>query len=88
MRSFISKVVTGSVIAAGALAISACTKTEAPADNATVTDLNSTETMDTKTDNMTGVDTATNDTGAIANDTMVSNETTTNTTSTTTENKM
>jgi hypothetical protein len=81
MRSFISKVVTGSMIAGAALAIAACTpKTETTTDNSVV-DMNSEMTTDTTTDNMTAVDTATGDNAMVANET----ETTTNTV---TENKM
>jgi hypothetical protein len=78
----LSKVLTGSMIAAAALAVSACgPKTETTTDNTTVTDLNATEGTDTMTDNMGAVDTAT-DNGAMANDT-TSTTTTENTTTTT-----
>ena len=61
MRSLISKVLTGSLIASAALAVSACgPKTETTTDNTMVTDMNTTEGMDTMTDNMTAVDGATN----------------------------
>ncbi|MDF2494136.1 hypothetical protein [Sphingomonas sp.] len=70
----ISKILTGSAIAAAALAVSACgSKTETNIDNTTITDLNATEGMDTMTDNMTAVDGAMND-GMMANDTMLSND--------------
>ncbi|KKI17276.1 hypothetical protein CA236_02725 [Sphingomonas sp. ABOLG] len=70
----ISKILTGSAIAAAALAVSACgSKTETNVDNTTITDLNATEGMDTMTDNMTAVDGAMND-GMLANDTMLSND--------------
>ena len=70
----ISKILTGSAIAAAALAISACgSKTETTVDNTTITDLNATEGMDTMTDNMTAVDGAMNG-GMMANDTMMSND--------------
>jgi len=70
----ISKILTGSAIAAAALAVSACgSKTETNVDNTTITDLNATEGMDTMTDNMTAVDGAMNG-GMLANDTMMSND--------------
>lgn len=79
----ISKVLTGSAIAAAALAVSACgSKTETNIDNTTVTELNATDDMGTMTDNMTTVDGATNldagmanDTTMMANDTMAANTT-------------
>ena len=75
MRALISKVLTGSLIASAALAVSACgPKTETTTDNTMVTDMNATEGMDTMTDNMTAVDGAMND-GMMANDTMMSNDT-------------
>jgi len=75
MRALISKVLTGSLIASAALAVSACgPKTETTTDNTMVTDMNATEGMDTMTDNMTAVDGAVND-GMMANDTMMSNDT-------------
>ena len=75
MRSLISKVLTGSLIASAALAVSACgPKTETTTDNTMVTDMNATEGMDTMTDNRTAVDGAMND-GMMANDTMMSNDT-------------
>jgi len=75
MRSLISKVLTGSLIASAALAVSACgPKTETTTDNTMVTDMNATDGMDTMTDNMTAVDGAMND-GMMANDTMMSNDT-------------
>jgi hypothetical protein len=76
MRAF-SKILTGSIVAGAALALSACGgKTETPADNTTITDLNSTDMMDgTMTDNMTAVDGAMgNDTMMMSNDTMMSND--------------
>ena len=77
MRAF-SKIMTGTAIAAAALAVSACSKTENTVDNATITDMNATEGMDTMTDNMPPVDGAMND-GMMANDTMMmSNDTMTN----------
>ena len=83
MRSIFSKVLTGSMIAGAALAVSACgPKTETTTDNTMVTDMNTTEGMDTMTDNMTAVDGASNggmmanDTTMMANDTMMSNDTT------------
>ncbi|MDJ0276705.1 hypothetical protein QLH51_07850 [Sphingomonas sp. 2R-10] len=67
MRAF-SKILTGSIVAGAALALSACggnTETTA-ANDATITDLNSTDMMDgTMSDNMTAVD------GAMGNDTMM-----------------
>lgn len=88
MRALISKVLTGSMIAGAALAVSACgPKTETTTENTMVTDMNATEGMDTMTDNMTAVDGASNG-GMMANDTgmasdgndtmMMSNTTTTN----------
>lgn len=86
MRALISKVLAGSMIAGAALMVSACgPKTETT--NTTVTDMNSTEGMDTMSDNMTAVDGSmnggmmANDTmgngGMMANDTMTTNSTTT-----------
>ena len=73
MRAF-SKILTGSAIAAAALAVSACgSKTETTTDNTMVTDMNATEGMDTMTDNMTAVDGAMNG-GMMANDTGMSND--------------
>ena len=73
MRAFISKVVTGSMIAGAALAISACKPAAAPAtDNTIVTDMGN-EATDTMSDNMTATDSATMDNGSMANDTMMSN---------------
>ncbi len=77
MRAF-SKILTGSIVAGAALALSACGgNTETAADNATVTDLNSTDMMDgTMSDNMTAVDGAMgNDTMMMSNDTMMANDT-------------
>lgn len=77
----ISKVLTGSAIAAAALAVSACgSKTETTVDNTTVTELNATDDMGTMTDNMTAVDGASNtignvDAGVVANDTAVTTAT-------------
>ena len=82
MRAF-TKILTGSAIAAAALAVSACgSKTETnTTENTTITDMNATEGMDTMSDNMTAVDGATND-GMMAgdNEMMVTNTTTTTTT--------
>ena len=65
----ISKILTGSMVAAAALAVSACgPKTETTTENTMVTDMNASEGMDTMTDNMTAVDGASN-TGMMANDT-------------------
>ena len=70
MRALISKVLTGSLIASAALAVSACgPKTETTTDNTMVTDMNATEGMDTMSDNMTAVDGSMNG-GMMANDTM------------------
>ena len=72
MRALISKVLTGSMVAGAALAVSACgpkTETTTATDNTMVTDMNTTEGMDTMTDNMTAVDGAMNG-GMMANDTM------------------
>jgi hypothetical protein len=64
----ISKILTGSMVAAAALAVSACgPKTETTTENTMVTDMNATEGMDTMTDNMTAVDGAMNG-GMMAND--------------------
>ena len=66
----ISKILTGSAIAAAALAVSACgSKTETTNENTTITDMNATEGMDTMSDNMTPVDGAMNG-GMMANDSM------------------
>jgi hypothetical protein len=74
MRSIISKVLTGSLIAGAALAVSACgPKTETTTDNTMVTDMNTTD-MGTMTDNMTAVDGSMNG-GMMANDAMMSNDT-------------
>ncbi len=75
MRSIITKAVTGTMIAAAALAISACSKTET---NTTNTDLSVT-TNDAPADNMTPMD------GGAMNgtDTVTTNETTTTTNTTT-----
>jgi hypothetical protein len=82
MRAFISKVVTGSMIAGAALMISACQpKTETTTNDTTVTEM-SNETVDTTTDNMTAPDAATTDNGAMANDATVVTNTTTTTTNT------
>lgn len=76
----ITKILTGSAIAAAALAVSACgSKTETTNETTTITDMNSSEGMDTMTDNMTAVDGAMNS-GDMGNDMMVSNTTTTTTT--------
>ena len=85
----ISKILTGSMVAAAALAVSACgPKTETTTENTMVTDMNASEGMDTMTDNMTAVDGAMNG-GMMANDSgmmggndsmMMSNTMTTNTT--------
>ena len=90
MRSLISKVLTGSLIASAALAVSACgPKTETTTDNTMVTDMNATEGMDTMTDNMTAVDGAMNGTDTMGNGGMMAdNATMTTTNSTTTTNGM
>ena len=69
----LSKVLTGSMIAAAALAVSACGPKTTTTDNTTVTDLNATEGTDTMTDNMGAVDTAT-DNGMMANDTTMTTD--------------
>jgi hypothetical protein len=85
MRAVISKVLTGSALAAAALAISACgSKTETTTENTMITDMNATEGMDTG-DNMTAVDGAMNG-GMMANDTMGNDMMMSNTTTTTTTN--
>ena len=72
MRAIISKVLTGSIIAGAALAVSACgSKTENTTD-ANMT-MNASEGMDTGTDNMTAVDGTMNG-GMMANDTTMSND--------------
>jgi hypothetical protein len=79
MRAFISKVVTGSMIAGAALMVSACgPKTETTVTNdTTITDMGNEATI---SDNMTVTDSTTNDAAGIANDTsVVTNETTTTT---------
>ena len=75
MRAMISKVLTGSMIAAAALSVAACggNSTNTAVDNTMVTDMNSTEGMDTMSDNMTAVDSSMNS-GMMANDTMMSND--------------
>ncbi len=68
MRAFISKAVTGSMIAGAALLVAACgDTTEVTTENTTVVDLNTTDPMldGTMTDNMTIVD------GAMGNDMMM-----------------
>jgi hypothetical protein len=77
MRAFLSKAVTGSMIAGAALLVSACGgKTETTTENTVVTDLNATDTMTdgTMTDNMTAVDGAMGNDAMMANDTMMSND--------------
>ena len=72
MRAFISKAVTGSMIAGAALLVAACgDTTEVTTENTTVVDLNTTDPMldGTMTDNMTIVD------GAMGNDMMMMNDT-------------
>jgi hypothetical protein len=70
MRAIITKVLTGSALAAAALAVSACgSKTETTTDNTMITDMNATEGMDTMSDNMTAVDGSMNG-GMMANDSM------------------
>ena len=71
MRAIITKVLTGSALAAAALAVSACgsNTTENTTENTMITDMNATEGMDTMTDNMTAVD------GAMGNDAMLANDT-------------
>ena len=96
MRTIISKVLTGSAIAAAALAVSACgSKTDTTTENTMVTDMNATEGMDTMTDNMTAVDGSmnggmmANDTGMMGNDGMMAgNDTMMTTNTTTTTNAM
>ncbi|MES1974824.1 MAG: hypothetical protein V4472_20400 [Pseudomonadota bacterium] len=77
MRAFISKVVTGSMIAGAALMVSACgPKTETTVTNdTTITDMGNDATI---SDNMTTVDSTTMDNGAMANETVTTNTTTTN----------
>ena len=67
----ISKVLTGSAVAAAALTLAACgSKTDTNVDNTTVTELNGADDMGTMTDNMTTVDgAATNVDAGLANDT-------------------
>jgi hypothetical protein len=75
MRAFISKAVTGSMIAGAALLVAACgDTTEVTTENTTVVDLNTTDPMldGTMTDNMTIVD------GAMGNDMMMMNDTMSN----------
>ena len=82
MRAFISKVVTGSMIAGAALMVSACgTKTETTTTNdTTVTEMGNDTTI---TDNMTTVDSTSMDGNMMGNDTaVVTNETSTTTTNT------
>ena len=81
MRAFISKVVTGSMIAGAALMVSACgPKTETTTTNdTTITEMGNDTTI---SDNMTTVDSTSMDNGMMANDTaaVVTNETSTTTT--------
>jgi hypothetical protein len=82
----LSKILTGSMIAAAALTVSACGSKTTTETNTMVTDLNTTEGADTMTDNMTAVDGASNG-GMMANDmggndTMMMSNTTTTTTTT------
>jgi hypothetical protein len=92
MRALISKVLTGSMIAGAALAVSACgPKTETTTENTMVTDMNATEGMDTMTDNMTAVDGAAGgdmNSGMMANDSMMSGNDTMMMSNTTTTNAM
>ncbi|HEX8381881.1 MAG TPA: hypothetical protein VF592_00755 [Sphingomonas sp.] len=97
MRALISKVLTGSMIAGAALLVSACGgNNETATENTMVTDLNTTEGMDTMSDNMTAVDGGmnsgmmANDSMMMSNDTMMANDTmmTNSTTTTTTSNAM
>lgn len=92
MRAVITKVLTGSALAAAALAVSACgSKTETTTDNTMITDVGANEATDTMTDNMTAVDGASN-MGTMANDTMGSsmggNDTMMSNTTSTTTNAM
>ncbi|CUS44860.1 MAG: hypothetical protein V4610_12925 [Pseudomonadota bacterium] len=80
MRAFISKVVTGSMIAGAALMVSACgPKTETTTTNDTaITEMGNDATI---SDNMTTVDSTSMDGNMMANDTaVVTNETSTTTT--------
>jgi hypothetical protein len=81
MRAFISKVVTGSMIAGAALMISACQPKTETTNDTTVTEMGN-ETVETTTDNMTAPDAATMDGNVMANDTSVVTNTTTTTTNT------
>ena len=77
MRALIAKVLTGSLVAGAALAVSACgPKTDTTTtDNTMVTDMNGSGEMDNMTsDNMTAVDSGSNS-GMMANDSMSSNDT-------------
>lgn len=80
MRAFISKVVTGSMIAGAALMVSACgPKTETTTTNdTTITEMGNETTI---SDNMTTVDSTSMDGNMLGNDTaVVTNETSTTTT--------
>jgi hypothetical protein len=80
MRAFISKVVTGSMIAGAALMVSACgPKTETTTTNdTTITEMGNETTI---SDNMTTVDSTSMDGNMMGNDTaVVTNETSTTTT--------
>ena len=81
MRAFISKVVTGSMIAGAALMISACQPKTETTNDTTVTEMGN-DTTEIVSDNMTTTDAATMDNGAMANDTSVVTNTTTTTTNT------
>ena len=78
MRAFISKVVTGSMIAGAALMISACQPKTETTNDTTVTEMGN-DTTEIVSDNMTTTDAATMDNGAMANDTSVVTNTTTTT---------
>ncbi|HVI99797.1 MAG TPA: hypothetical protein VM657_12110 [Sphingomonas sp.] len=76
MRAIISKLVTGTLIAGAALAVSACgDKTETTTDNTLVTDMNAMDDMGTMTDNMTAVDGTMGNDAMLANDTALANDT-------------
>jgi len=78
MRAFISKVVTGSMIAGAALMISACQPKTETTNDTTVTEMGN-ETVETTNDNMTAPDAATMDSNVMSNDTSVVTNTTTTT---------
>lgn len=80
MRAF-TKTLAGSMIAASALLVAACTSNETATENTTVVDVNTTDPMmvdGTTNDTMTAVDGAMGNDAMMANDTMGGDAATTN----------